>query len=449
MPRTLTGSHIREVRTRQGRTQAALARDAGISASYLNLIEHNRRRIGRPLLERLAKALDCTAEELDAGGNPALVSDLRAVALSDPGQQADADTAEALVSRFPGWAQLSVGLNRRIQDQDSIIAALADRMSHDPFLNENIHAMLSNITAIRSTASILAQVDDMPAAQRRQFHEGIHEESLRLSDAASQIAEFLGKAGTTAREAATAEEALDQFLSAARFRFAPLDQEAEVLTDLPQPVALNRLGAVIDDILDAARPVLDGIARRHARTHLETYAQDALVMPLDRFHGLAKAARFNPFALAERVQQPVHAVLRRLASLGRPGRDAPEFGLFTVTASGYPLYRKPLADFALPRHGNACPLWPLYAALSQAGQPLYHLIEHDSGAAFVTLSVAAPRRAPGIGEQADMAASMLILPRDQSWFDNPTAHPVAVGTSCRICTRTACPARIEPYLLAG
>ena len=46
----LTGSRIRERRVMAGQKQADLAKAIGISASYLNLIEHNRRRIGGKLL---------------------------------------------------------------------------------------------------------------------------------------------------------------------------------------------------------------------------------------------------------------------------------------------------------------------------------------------------------------------------------------------------------------
>jgi len=51
---TLTGSRIRERRLMIGLRQADLAREVDISASYLNLIEHNRRRIGGKLLVDIA-----------------------------------------------------------------------------------------------------------------------------------------------------------------------------------------------------------------------------------------------------------------------------------------------------------------------------------------------------------------------------------------------------------
>ena len=54
----LTGTRLRERRLALGLRQGDLAAKVGVSASYLNMIEHNRRRIADALLERLAAALD-------------------------------------------------------------------------------------------------------------------------------------------------------------------------------------------------------------------------------------------------------------------------------------------------------------------------------------------------------------------------------------------------------
>ncbi|MGB8622908.1 MAG: helix-turn-helix transcriptional regulator, partial [Paracoccaceae bacterium] len=64
---TLVGTRIRERRLVLGRRQADLAREVGISPAYLNLIEHNRRRIGGKLLVDLARKLDVDASALSEG----------------------------------------------------------------------------------------------------------------------------------------------------------------------------------------------------------------------------------------------------------------------------------------------------------------------------------------------------------------------------------------------
>ena len=128
MPTSLAGSRIREARRRTGLTQAALAKKAGISPSYLNLIEHNRRRIGGRVLNAIAAALGTRASDLAEGSSPTIIADLQAAAAEHPGSPADPDTAEALAGRFPAWAEFVLTLNRQVRDQHAVIRALSDRI---------------------------------------------------------------------------------------------------------------------------------------------------------------------------------------------------------------------------------------------------------------------------------------------------------------------------------
>ncbi|MGY9052804.1 MAG: helix-turn-helix domain-containing protein, partial [Rhodobacterales bacterium] len=58
MASALLGTRIRENRKALGISQKNLARIAGVSASYLNLIEHNRRGIAGKTLNAIARALN-------------------------------------------------------------------------------------------------------------------------------------------------------------------------------------------------------------------------------------------------------------------------------------------------------------------------------------------------------------------------------------------------------
>lgn len=64
-PSGIVGARIRERRRARGITQADFARRAGISPSYLNLIERNRHRIAGALLGRIAHELELPLSDLD------------------------------------------------------------------------------------------------------------------------------------------------------------------------------------------------------------------------------------------------------------------------------------------------------------------------------------------------------------------------------------------------
>ncbi|WP_112320712.1 XRE family transcriptional regulator [Oceanibium sediminis] len=446
MATQLAGRRIREARRRAGLTQAALARAAGISPSYLNLIEHNRRRIGGAVLNAIAAELDARPSELAEGADPAVIQDLVAAAAEYRNTGADPASAQDIAARYPEWAALIADLLRRTRDQADVIAALSDRLTHDPLLAENVHAMLSHITAVRSTAGILNSVEDIPPLQRRRFLENLTAESERLSITAETLARFLGADDRPDKSAATSEETLDHFLGRHGQAFDALDREADAAAGLPDPLFERRILGVVGEMLDGADQAVSGEARDLVHRHLTTYARDARRMPLKVFADAAREADWDPTRLSAAFGVDIPGVFRRLAVLRRPWIEAPRFGLIVVTASGYPLLRYPTPDFALPRHGNACPLWPVFQGFARPGLPLLSAMEHDAGNRFVTYTHAAPRAPASFGQTPDIASAMLFASEGQ--VTARATGPVAqVGTSCRICTRTSCPARTQAALV--
>src|SRR3990167_8279624 len=135
------------------------------------------------------------------------------------------------------------------------------------------------------------------------------------------------------------------------------------------------------------------------------------------------------------------AAFRRIAL-----RRRAEVGLVVCDASGTLTFRKPVAGFALPRFGAACPLWPLFAALGQPMRPIETVIETAGpqgrrflGRAFCQLRFPGGVRRPELRE-----AAMLILPDHAR-----TGEALAVGSTCRVCQRLQCPARREPSILTA
>jgi len=176
MPKSaLTGSRIREHRLMRGLKQAELARLSGISASYLNLIEHNRRRIGGKTLLTLSQVLGIDPSQLSQGAEQGVVSALQNAAAADvdaDGAQTpvELDQIDDLVARFPGWAAKITAQHQRLQALEQQMDGLNDRLTHDPVLSEKMHEVLSTVAAIRSTASILVGNPDLDADWQSRFY---------------------------------------------------------------------------------------------------------------------------------------------------------------------------------------------------------------------------------------------------------------------------------------
>lgn len=230
MGRILIGAKVRERRKALGITQAALAARLGISASYLTLIEADRRNIGGALLKRIAEELGAPLEEFGGAAQRRLADALGEITADpllaplhlDPGAAAD------LASRNPAWAQALVRLHRAYADRSAAVTALADRLNHDPFLAETVHSMLTNVSAIRSAAEILHGEADVPPAQRERFVTIIADDSRRLSDVSRALAGFLTQAQAATRSTTPAEE-VDDFLAAFEHHFPGLEDAAEDL----------------------------------------------------------------------------------------------------------------------------------------------------------------------------------------------------------------------------
>ncbi|WP_089232334.1 helix-turn-helix transcriptional regulator [Tropicimonas sediminicola] len=430
---SLTGSRIRERRTMTGRKQADLARSVGISASYLNLIEHNRRRIGGKLLSNIARELGVEPSALSEGAEAALLNALREAAADHEGAAEDLPRLEEFVGRFPGWARLLAETRQRATGLEHAVDVLSDRMTHDPFLSASLHEVISTVTAIRSTATILAETRDIDPEWRDRFHRNMAEESARLAESAEALVRYLDEASSAEFAASTPQEELDGWLRQSGYHVAELERA------LPTDP---------EKIVGRAESLRSAAARSLALSYLQRYRKDAEHMPLAAFQEEAQKGGFDPAALAMRFGVDLGAVFRRLATLPAD-RIGGEIGLVSCDASGTLTFRKPVDGFPLPRYSAACSLWPLYQALSRPMAPVRRLVEMGgrSPRLFLTYSVCQSLQPAGFDGPQVLEAAMLILPQDM--VDAAEARaPLEIGTSCRICPRAACAARREPSIMA-
>ena len=424
----LTGTRIRERRVMVGAKQSNLARQIGISASYLNLIEHNRRRIGGKLLLDIAAALGVEASALTEGAEAALIATLREAAAGARMPETEIERAEEFAGRFPGWADTLATAHRKIAALERTIETLSDRLAHDPALAASVHEVLSTAASIRSAASILAEDKDLAPEWQERFHTNIDEDSRRLAESSKALVGFLDAETGDAAGSSSPQEEVEAFLEARNYGFAEIEDGR----------------AQVDDLV-AQDPALTSVAARHiARGVLERVRADsARVAMADLEQALAQGP-LDPLALARAFDVSVPCILRRLAA-------APTLtcGLVVADRSGSLLFRKAVQGFTIPRYGPACPLWPLFEALSVPGQMLHQRVSM-SGASDVQFDcfAAAEFTGPATLNAPPLAqATMLVLPVSTGAARAEVAVK-NVGAACRICPVRACAGRREPSILS-
>ncbi|KJS44283.1 MAG: hypothetical protein VR70_01795, partial [Rhodospirillaceae bacterium BRH_c57] len=221
------GNRIRALRQECGLTQVGLASSVGISPSYLNLIEHNRRPIGGALLLRIASELGISADQLAGREEARLAAELEEMA-ADPSLAAPLPAAliPQMVGQSPDLARAALAAYRAYRDARLQGEALAERLSQDPFLAEASHQILTLITSIRSFSEILEDYGDMGDAQRQRFIGGIAEESRRLAALSGEMFDFLGGRASHRPHQTPEEEVDDLFHDRANY-FPELEEDAE------------------------------------------------------------------------------------------------------------------------------------------------------------------------------------------------------------------------------
>jgi XRE family transcriptional regulator, fatty acid utilization regulator len=521
MPRSAIGFKIRDKRKTLAITQAALSARLGISASYLNLIENNKRNIGGKLLKQIADELGVAVDVFDGAMERRLVNDLAELSGTSifSALQLDPASAGDFASQQPDWARALVMLHRSYHDRNEAVTALSDRLTQDPFLGDAIHIMLTNVAAIRSASEILENIEELELPQQQRFLSIIGAESARLADVAQALAAFFDRAHTSTRSVTPVEE-VDDFLQQQESYFPVLEQVAEQIRDAIG-IAPGRVESALIDylerrhavhttilpalgqdarnpqsyigfdpeqrllsILDTATPptrrfelakmvarleaadLVAGViaaspllttpaARRRAERALMAYVAGAILLPYELFHASAVAARYDIDYLRHRFGASFEQICHRLVTLRKPGMEGVRFGFMRSDPAGYVTKRFPLPYMALPRYGNACPLWAVYRAFQTPGTMVRQLAEFPTGDRYFFLARAVEKQLPSFSAPKHLISIMLVcesLHADQIVYsdglDLSSAAPtVPVGPTCRLCVRRNCGAREEDPII--
>jgi predicted transcriptional regulator/transcriptional regulator with XRE-family HTH domain len=474
------GRRVRRLREQLGLTQVAMARRLGLSASYLNLIEHDQRPLTAKVTRRLSEALQVGIAAFSESESGRLANDV-AEALADPvfgGRVIAHDEVRDGIGASAALGRSLLDLYRAYRSAREQVESLGEEMRNREVLAGINYEFRGIVAAMRSLAEILRDNPDLDLETRRRFTDIIVEDSKRLVPLFAGLLEADARAVAPAGHRPPTEDWAD-FLLANAGCFGALEEAADSvratlggdggLADdgaLPETLSLEarrlaagrglatkHCGAVIERCVDAVRWA-DEEARAAALSALADYVGAAILMPYDAFQRAARELRHDIERLQRRFGVGFEQVCRRLTTLQRTGARGVPFYIVKVDMAGNVTWRLGSAGVRVPRFGGVCPLWNVHAAFLAPGVTRAQLSRMPDGTSYFSFARAIRAEEPEIAGSPRLSAIELgcdaSFARDIVYADGielgAGAAAVPVGTTCRLCERADCPARVLPPL---
>jgi predicted transcriptional regulator/transcriptional regulator with XRE-family HTH domain len=446
------GARIRALRHAAGLSQVDLAKQVGISASYLNLIEHNQRALTAKVLGGLAQTLQIDPRELRRA----------------PADDLTADLGEAFAD--PLFA-----------NQPPATHELRDLALGAPQLSRAVLALYRAFVAARDSAESLAM----------QIYDGQQIPQAAPSRLPSEeVSDFIQRAGNHFPQLEACAEHLwdDADLSAddlmrglirrltSRFgitvdvrretgalrRFDPAKRLLVLSSELPPTsrtfqlavqLALVAHGPLLDEIARGAGLASDA-SRKLCRIVLANYFAGAVVMPYASLLEAAVAERYDIELLGHRFGASFEQVCHRLTTLRRPGAEGIALHMIRVDLAGNISKRFSASGIRFARFAGACPRWNVFGAFSTPGAVRVQVSEMPDGERFFCVARTvhrvrggyhAPRAVQAIGLGCELRhASELVYADGVDLADREGATPI--GVTCRLCPREDCEQRAFPSI---
>ncbi|MCA3247471.1 MAG: DUF2083 domain-containing protein [Azospirillum sp.] len=449
--KTLLGNKIRRLRQARDLTQAKMAELLGISASYLNLIEHDERPVTVSLLLKLGKSFDVDLADLSDEDDRKLAAGLREVFADSTldGGEVGAEEIKALAEAAPTAAKAILELYR------------AYRLAR-----EDAQSMTLGLGGGRTRKTVL------PAEESRDF---FHDRT-NYFDELERAAEALVRGAALppgepwrvmldyakVKHGIAVEIAPPEALDGAVRRFDAKTRTLRLSEILPR--ASRRFHMAYQIGLVEARDAVDGIvaAAKLASPETETlvrvglynYFAGAVLMPYAPYLEAARALRYDIERLAQRFGASFEQACHRLATLQRPQDKAIPFWLVRTDVAGNVSKRISAAGFHFSRFGGSCPRWIVHEAFASPGRILTQIARLPDGATFFSIARTLTKPAPGFGEPAstlaigigcDIARAGELVYAD-GWDLQSRVREVEIGVGCRLCERENCRQRAYPPL---
>ncbi|MFN3526646.1 MAG: short-chain fatty acyl-CoA regulator family protein [Paracoccus sp. (in: a-proteobacteria)] len=447
----MIGRRLKVLRKSLGLTQAQLADQLDVSASYITLIEADQRPASANLLLRLAQVYDMNISELAPEVDAQLASDFEA-ALKDPSMELARiphSEIEAVLQASPRIAAGVVRLHGKMTEQ-----RMRDQVDDNPFTDRAKVEALSQVSRpdervrdwLYETDNYLDVVDR--AAEQLAVDMALHREEPHLA-----LTERMTRHGIRVRILPA------EVMGGALRRYDPHRKELMLSELLGQASRRFQIGVLIarleyEDLIEGAIDAAgftEADTRSLARVSLANYFSAALQMPYSRFLAACEQERYDVELISHRFGASYEQTAHRMATLQRPDARGIPFYFVRIDRAGNVSKRFSAGRFPFSRFGGTCPLWNIHSAFEAPEQVQTQIIRMPEGASYFSIArtVAraggthtAPAQRLAIGLGCDVSYAARLVYSDRINLDR--TEPTDIGLNCYLCERQNCGSRAQP-----
>lgn len=456
MVQTRLGAKLRRLRIEHKLTQAQMAQRLEISATYLNLLEHNQRPMTASVLLKLAQRFSLDIATFNQDDEPRLLSDVME-ALSDP----LFDVHGIKAADVKDMVTASPAIGRAI-----LTLYHAARGTQTTAVEVPIDAAAGEVSSI-AAGMPSEEVSDFLQANNNHFQSlELAAESLWSDHDLSLEHLYEGLVRTLATRFAVDVTLLPSDVMGDTLReYRPLQRQLRLSEMLPLSSRVFQLACQIallgwSDALTALTARGKFTASESdllTHTALANYFAAAVMMPYARFLEAARSTRHELDVLQHRFGASFEQVCHRLTTLRRPSAEGVPFHLIRVDVAGNISKRFSGSGIQMARFGAACPRWNVYDAFATPGMLRIQVSQTPDGSSYFCVAktispigrqtrfhpygARTTRLAIGLG--CPLSHARDIVYADGLNLDDPKIV-TPIGVSCRICERTNCAERSMP-----
>ncbi len=322
MSKTYVGSRLRQLRRERDLSQASLAQALGLSASYVNQIEHDVRPLTVPVLLRITDTFGVDATFFSRDDDSRLLAEVQDVVLDKEITKSPMDLQEIseMVRNHPDIARVMVDIHRRYRNvtdklslategrnyadeaaQTSVAQALT--MPHEE-VRDYFYARQNYIDSVDTAAEDLAR-------------------RLNIADEATDVVAVLAD---RLRDEHGIRISLDSSLGDTQHNLDPRTKTLYLARHLSPGQRAFRMATELgfleqgDTISEAVNSghFMSEESRKLAQRGVATYYAAALILPYEAFHAMAESKRHDIELLSQRYGVGYETICHRLSTMQRP-----------------------------------------------------------------------------------------------------------------------------------